>query len=225
MRTRRLEMNFLRSSNLFVPNLSFFFAISFIPMGKATSINMVSPIFVAVLAWPTLGERTNIGRVLAVLAGFIGVLVITCPGTEVFHWGALFIIFSALTNAFYRIFTRQVSDTEAPKTSAMYGPVVGSLGMLVILPFVWTTPSEWTDIALLCSLSIIGTISHYFVSKALGFAPANIVTPFQYVRLIGPAAVGFVLFRYFPDALTWIGAEIVFASGLYVVWIQTRRRT
>ena len=223
LRTRRLGMHLLRSSSLFVSNLSFFFAISFIPMGKAASINMIGPIFVAVLAWPMLGERTNPGRVLAVLAGFIGVLVIIRPGTEVFHWAALFIIFSALTNAFYQIFTRQVSDTEAPETSAMYSPIVGSFGMLAILPFVWTTPAGWTDIALFCSLGIIGAVSHYFVAKALGFAPANIVTPFQYVHLIGSVAVGFVLFGDFPDALTWLGAAIVFASGLYVGWTQTRR--
>jgi len=224
LRTRRLGKQLLRSTSLFVSNLSFFFAIGFIPIGKAASINMIGPLFVAALVWPMLGERTNFGRVLAVLIGFLGVLIIIRPGTEVFHWAALFIIFSALTNGFYQIFTREIADTEAPETSAIYSSVVGSFGMLLVLPFIWKTPAGLVDLALFCSLGVLGAISHYFVALSLGFAPANIVTPFQYVQLIGSVLVGYVLFGDLPDALTWLGAAIVIGSGLYVGWTQTRRR-
>ena len=223
LRTRRLAKHLVRSACLFVSNLSFFFAITYIPIGKAVSINMVGPLFVALLAWPMLGERTTPGRVVAVTVGFLGVLVIIRPGTEVFHWAVLFIIFSALTNSLYQIFTREIAGTEAPETSAIYSSVVGAFGMLLVLPFVWITPATFLELMLFCSLGVLGAISHYFVALSLGFAPANIVTPFQYVHLIGAVLVGYVMFDNLPDALTWLGAAIVIASGLYVGWTQTRR--
>ena len=224
LRTHRLGKHLLRSSCLFISNLSYFFAIGFIPLGKAASINMTGPLIVAALAWPMLQERTNLGRVIAVLIGFVGVLVIIRPGTEVFHWAALIIIFSALMNGFYQMLTRKIADTEAAETSAIYSSIVGAFGMLLVLPFVWQAPSGIGDIAMFCSLGALGAISHYFVALALGFAPANIVTPFQYVQLVGSVLVGYLFFGDLPDALTWLGAAIVIGSGLYVGWTQTRRR-
>jgi drug/metabolite transporter (DMT)-like permease len=111
LRTRRLGRHLLRSSCLFISNVVYFFAIGFIPIGKAAAINMTGPLIVAALAWPMLGERTSGGRVIAVLVGFFGVLVIIRPGSEVFHWAALLVIFSALMNGFYQIFTRAIADT------------------------------------------------------------------------------------------------------------------
>ena len=223
LRTKRLGKHMIRSSCLFVSNLAYFFAIGFIPIGKAASINMIGPLLVAMLAWPMLRERTNIGRVTAVLVGFLGVLIIIRPGSEVFHPAAPVIIFSALMNGFYQIFTREIADTEAPETSAIYSSIVGAFGMFLVLPFVWTTPSSLFHVVLFCSLGVLGAISHYFVALALGFAPANIVTPFQYTQMLGSVLVGYLIFGDFPDALTWAGAGVVVASGLYMGWTQTRR--
>ncbi len=223
LRTRRFGMHLARSASLFISNLVYFLAITFIPIGKAASINMIGPLLVAALAWPMLGERTNPRRVAAVCVGFLGVLIIIRPGTEVFHWAALLVIFSALMNGFYQIFTRRISDTESAPTQAIYSSVVGAFGMLLVLPFVWKTPENWADLAFFCSMGVLGAISHYFVALALGFAPANIVTPFQYTQMLGSVLVGYLIFGDFPDALTWAGAGVVVASGLYMGWTQTRR--
>ena len=223
LRTRRLPMHLLRSSCLFTSNAVYFLAITFIPLGDAASINMSSPLLVAALAWPILRERTNPQRVAAVLVGFLGVLVIIRPGTGVFHWAALLVVFSALMNGLYQIFTRQVSDTEAAETSAIYSSVVGAFGMLIVLPVIWKTPTNLTDILMFCSMGALGAIGHYFVALALGFAPANIVTPFQYVQMLGSVLIGYLFFGNLPDAFTWLGTAIVVASGLYIGWTQTRR--
>jgi drug/metabolite transporter (DMT)-like permease len=224
LRTRRLSKHLTRSACLFISNLAYFFAIGFIPIAKAASINMIGPLIVAALAWPMLRERTSPGRAIAVLTGFLGVLVIIRPGSEVFHWAALIIVFSALMNGLYQIFTREIADTEAAETSAIYSSIVGAFGMFLVLPFVWQTPTSPGHVALFCSLGVLGAISHYFVALSLRFAPANIVTPFQYVQMLGSVLVGYLLFGDLPDALTWLGAAIVIASGLYIGWTQTRRR-
>lgn len=223
LHTRHLGMHVLRSTCLFVSNLSYFFAIGFIPIAKAASINMTGPLMVAALAWPMLGERTTRGRVVAVMVGFAGALIIIRPGSEVFHWAAFFVLFSALMNGVYQILTRRVSGTEAAETSAIYSSVVGAFGMLVVLPFIWTTPHGFADIAMFCSMGVLGAMVHYFVALALRFAPANIVTPFQYTQMLGSVLVGWAMFGNLPDGMTWLGAGVVIASGLYVGWTQTRR--
>jgi drug/metabolite transporter (DMT)-like permease len=222
-RTKKLGRHILRSSLLFASNLSYFFAIGFIPLGKAASISMTSPLIVAALAWPMLHERSTPARTLAVVVGFLGVLVIIRPGTEVFHWAILFVIFSALTNSLYQILTKSIADTERAETSAIYSSVVGAFAMIAVLPFVWKTPAGAADLALFCGMGVLGALGHYFVALALGFAPANIVTPFQYVQMVGSVLVGYVMFGDLPDALTWLGAAIVIASGLYIGWTQARR--
>lgn len=224
LRTKRLGKHTIRSGCLFISNLAYFFAIGFIPIGKAASINMIGPLLVAMLAWPMLRERTNIGRVTAVLVGFLGVLIVIRPGSEVFHPAALVIIFSALMNGFYQIFTREIADTEAPETSAIYSSIVGAFGMLLVLPFVWKTPSSMTHVLLFCSLGVLGAIGHYFVALALNYAPANVVTPFTYMQMLGSVLVGYIMFGDFPDFMTWVGAGVVIAAGLYVGWTQTRRQ-
>lgn len=221
--THRLRKHLVRSSCLFISNLAYFFAIGFIPIAKAASINMIGPLLVAGLAWPMLGERTTQGRVVAVFVGFVGVLAIIRPGSEVFHWAALIIVFSALMNGLYQITTREIADTEAAETSAIYSSVVGAFGMLVVLPFVWRTPANLGHLALFCSLGVLGAMGHYFIALSLRFAPVNIVTPFQYVQMLGSVLVGYLLFGELPDAMTWLGAAIVIASGLYIGWTQTRR--
>jgi EamA-like transporter family len=162
--------------------------------------------------------------VIGVLAGFLGVLVIIRPGSEVFKWAALIIVFSALMNGLYQIFTREIADTEAAQTSAIYSSVVRAFGMFLVLPFVWRPPSSLGHVALILQSGCVGRDEPLLRRTSLRFAPVNIVTPFQYVQMLGSVLVGYLLFGDLPDAPTWLGAAIVIVSGLYIGWTQTRRR-
>lgn len=224
LRTKRPGTQIFRSAMLFTSNTAFFFAITFIPIGKAASISMMAPLVVALLAWPMLGERTTVGRVIALGVGFAGVLVVIRPGTAVFHWASLFVLLSASCYAVYQIYTRKIASIDSPETSALYSSTVGAFGMLLVIPFIWITPHAWFDILLFCGLGALGGLGHYCVARALNYAPANLVSPFQYFQLLGSVVVGYVVFQEMPDAMTWLGAAIIVASGLYVGWSQSRRR-
>ena len=223
LRTRRLGTQLARSTMLFLSNLCFFYAITFIPLAMASTISLAGPLIVALLAWPMLKERTTIGRVVALAAGFLGVLVVIRPGSVLFQPASLFIVASACCYAMYQLLTRQIAATEAPETLATYSAVVGAIGMILVLPFVWITPDSLADVGMFIGVGVLGGAGHYLVARALISAPANIVTPFQYFQLIGAVAVGFLFFGDLPDAFTWLGAAIIIASGLYVGWSQTRR--
>ncbi|WP_274607257.1 DMT family transporter [Paracraurococcus ruber] len=224
LRTRRPGTQLLRSSLLFTSNLSHFFAITFIPIAKAAAISLAAPLIVALLAWPMLGERTTRARVAALCLGFLGVLVVIRPGTALFHPASLLVLVSASCYAVYQILTRRVAGADTPETSALFSSVVGAFGMLLVLPFIWRTPETLFHIALFCGMGVLGAVGHYCVARAFGYAPANVVSPFQYFQLLGSVAVGWLVFGDWPDAGVWIGAAVIVAAGLWIGWNQARRR-
>ena len=223
LRTRRLGTQVLRSALLMTSNLSFFFAIVSIPMAKAATISLTAPLVVALLAWPMLGERTTVGRLIALGVGFAGVVIVIRPGTELFQWASLFVLLSAVCYALYQLLTRLIAGVESPETSAIYSSIIGGFGLMLVLPFVWRTPQSARDIFFFCSLGVLGALGHYCVARAMNYAPANIVSPFQYMQLLGSVAVGYLFLGNFPDVLGWAGAAVIVAAGLYIGWSQRRR--
>ena len=223
LRTRRAGTQLARSALLFTSNLCHFFAITFIPIAKAAAISLTAPLIVALLAWPMLGERTTPARVAALAVGFAGVLIVIRPGTTLFHWASLLVVASATCYAVYQILTRRIAGVDPPETSAILSSVVGAFGMLLVVPFVWKAPESWAHAGLFASMGVLGACGHYCVARAFGYAPANIVSPFQYVQLIGSVTIGWLMFGDWPDAATWAGAAVIVAAGLWLGWSQTRK--
>jgi drug/metabolite transporter (DMT)-like permease len=222
--TRRPKLQMTRSFIQFVSNLSFVAGIVYQPLADAAAISMMGPLIVALLAWPMLGERTGPIHAGAILIGFIGVLFVIRPGGDVFHPSALFILASACCYALYQVLTRMVANVDPPETTTFYSSFFGAIGMLVVLPFIWKTPVDLRDLLYFCSLGVLGGMGHYCIVRALAYAPANIVSPFQYFQLIGSVLVGYLMFQQLPDAMTWLGACIIVAAGLLLGYTQTRRR-
>lgn len=194
------------------------------PLAKAASISFTAPLIVTILAVPLLGERIGLHRLLAVLVGLAGVLIVIRPGSEVFQWASLLILCSAACYGLYQILTRQVAGHDTPETSVVYSALVGTVMTTLAVPFFWTTPASFHDIAILSSLGIFGGLGHYCVARAMTYGPANVLSPFQYFQMIGSVIVGFLMFSEVPDVFTWLGAAVIIASGLFIGWLESRRR-
>ncbi|MCX7371516.1 MAG: DMT family transporter [Alphaproteobacteria bacterium] len=224
LRTKRPGLQLGRAAMLTTSNLCFFYAVTFIPLAKASAISLTTPIIVALLAWPFLRERTTALRVAAMLAGFAGVLIVIRPGGEVFHIASILVVVSASAYAVYQILTRLVAPYDSPETSALWAPLTGAFLVMAALPFVWETPRSWGDAGMFFAIGALGAIGHYLVGYALRFAPANIVSPFQYVQLLSAVAVGWLMFSHMPDAFTWAGGAVIISAGLVLAWAQAKGR-
>jgi drug/metabolite transporter (DMT)-like permease len=224
LKSVKLPWQIGRSLLLLGSTMLFFSAVRDIPLAKAASISFTAPLIVTLLALPILGERIGIVRLLAVMAGFIGVLVVIRPGSELFQWASLMIVASAACYALYQIFTRKVAGFDPPETSVVYSALIGTLIMTAVVPFVWTTPARWQDTLIMASLGVFGGVGHYCVARSMTYAPASIVSPFQYFPMIGSVVVGYLMQGHLPDAYTWLGAAIIIGSGLYIGWTETRGR-
>jgi len=224
LRTATPKWQIVRSMVHLMSMLFFFTGVKYLPLAKAASISFTAPFFVALLAWPMLGERITSNRLLAVLVAFTGVVIIIRPGSDVFRWASLYMLCSAVCYALYQILTRRVAGYDSAETTAVYSALVGTVVMSLVLPFVWAPIASWADAALLFSLGIIGGTAHYFVARAMTYAQASIIAPFGYWQLIGSVAVGYIISGYLPDMFTWIGAGIIICAGLHIAWSEAWRQ-
>ena len=222
LRTATPRWQIIRSMVHLMSMLFFFTGVKYLPLAKAASISFTAPFFVALLAWPMLGERITLNRLLAVLIAFLGVVVIIRPGSDVFHWASIYMLGSAVCYALYQILTRRVAGYDSAETTAVYSALVGTVAMSLVLPFVWTPLVSWADAATLFSLGIIGGTAHYFVARAMIYAQASIIAPFGYWQLIGSVIVGYIISGSLPDLLTWVGAGVIICAGLHIAWSETR---
>jgi drug/metabolite transporter (DMT)-like permease len=222
-RTIEWKTQILRSIMLLASTVCFFVSVKYLALAKASAINFASPFMVMMLAWAVLGEKLLTGRVIAIIAAFIGVLVIVRPGTSLFEWAALLPLGSALFYATYQVFTRVVAGRDTPETSVVYSALVGSVVMTFTLPGNWRTPTELTDILLLASLGVLGGIGHYCVARAMINAEASLVSPFNYWQIVGSSLFGLIVFSEWPDAMTFLGSGIIIAAGVAIAWNERQR--
>lgn len=223
VRARQPISQVVCSMTLLASTFLFFGAVKHVGVAEAISISFVAPLAVVFLAWPLLGERITAARLVSVVVGFAGVMVVIRPGSSVFQWASLMIVGSAIAYAIYQIFIRRVAGVDHPSTTVFYSALGSTIVMSALVPFDWKTPDNWSDVALLCSLGMFGGLGHYCVARAMTYAPANFVAPFNYTQMIGSVIVGYWLFAEVPDIYTWLGSALIVAAGLMVMWQGSKR--
>lgn len=216
-RTRRLGLQVVRALLLLASTSFFFTAIYFIPLADATAISFISPLLLTVLAIPLLGERVGPRRWAAVVIGLIGALIIIRPGFGEAGWGTVLALLTALAYTLYQIATRMLTATDPPATIFFYTGIVGTLVMIVVVPFFWTPPGAagWL---VLVAIGLFGGAGHYLLIQAFVRAPASALSPFSFITIIWTALGGYLVFADVPDLPTVAGAAIIIASGVFVFY-------
>ena len=222
--TRRPLVQFARSALMLVSNGIFVLAIGTVPLATASAIGFTSPLIVTALSVPLLREQVGWRRWSAVMVGFVGALLIIRPGTGLHNPAVLLLLVSSGAYALYQIATRWVMAQDSPATGIVFAALLGSLGTTLVLPFVVVMPVSLVDLAMLVSLGLLGGLGHFLVIKAFQAALASVIAPLGYIELLGTAVLGYLIFANFPDALTWVGALIIIASGLYIAMRERKRR-
>lgn len=221
--TRRPAIQLGRSVLLLLSTSFFFTALGPVPLADATAVSFTSPLLVAALAFPVLGERVGLSQWGSIAVGFVGALIVIRPTGEGASPYAFLVVGSAVCYALYQLLTRRVAGVDAPETSVTYSALVGTVLLSTVVPFEWTTPSGGWAWAGLVALGVLGALGHYLVAHALTVAAASIISPFHYVQLVWAAGIGYAVFGDVPSAWTWIGAAVIIASGLTIAVKEARR--
>lgn len=221
-RTGRLRLQLVRSSCLLVATVCFFAALRFLPLAEASSITFLAPMFVVLLSGPLLGEKPGRGRILATVAGFIGVLILLRPGSAVLHPATLLLIGTAVFNALYYMLTRKLLEENA-HTTLFYSALVGAMGLSLALPWAWnSTLWSWREGGFLLLLGLAAGVGHRLAIGAYLLAPASLLTPFTYLQVIWATAYGYLIFGQLPDRWSAVGMAVIVASGILLA-LQERR--
>lgn len=216
-RSKRPVLQVVRGFLLVSATLFYFTSLAVLPIAEAAGIGFVLPLFVAALAIPILKERLEMPRLIAILVGLAGALIIVRPGSGVFTWYALLPVGMALCNAFYQIMTRMVAGVDSPWTTLFWGALMGTLAMSAVAPFFWVMPHNPWHWALLLMMGFLATIGHLALIRAFDYAGATTLAPLVYTQLIWVTLLGWIVFGDFPDGWSLIGMAIIVASGLYIV--------
>ncbi len=194
-------------------------AFRIMPLAETTAILFVTPLLVALLAGPMLGEKVGRLQWVSVLAGFAGMLLIARPGGVMSAEGIALALAAAACYSLYQILTRQLSPTEDTVTMVFYTALVGTATMSLALPWIWQGPAPGLIDALsITSLGILGGTGHFLLIRAFRHASASTLSPLLYVQLIWATLLGWLVFGALPDFLSAAGMCVIAAAGLMLAW-------
>ena len=215
LRTKRIGLHALRGIINLIAMLMFFTALSISPIAKVTALSFTAPIFMAILAVFVLRERFRIYRWLAILSGFIGMLIILRPGLVAIDTGALLVTASAGLWAIALLLIKILSRTEASLTIVAYMGIF--LGVFSIFPALWVwQPFGMQTLFWLALIGLFGTIAQMSLSQSLKETDPTALMPFDFLKLVWTALIGAWFFSEIPDVYTLIGAAVIFASGFFI---------
>jgi len=224
LKTERFWAHVTRTAVGMIGMVFTFGSITLLPLAEATTLQFTVPIFATLLGALWLREPTGWHRWGAVIIGFAGVLIVAQPGGGHFPlFGAGVGLIAALFVAIIAILLRQLGRTENTGTTVFWFSLLSCLPLGVGYLFVVRghDPLTW---ALLVTAGIAGGIGQLGLTAALRYAPVSVVVPMDYSGLVWGTLYGWLFFAALPTPGTWIGAPIIVASGLYIVWREQRRR-
>ncbi|WP_425098702.1 DMT family transporter [Tropicibacter sp. S64] len=203
----------LRAALKLAALVAYFFAFALAPLADVTAIAFTAPIFVTLGSWLLLGEKPRLLRIIAVVVGFAGVMIVLRPGQTGIPEGLLYAILGALLTAVIQLILKPMSARDSTETLVAWNLIVTVPLAAIPLIWFWTapTPFEWL---LLAIQGALGALSMAFVTHAFSLAEATLIAPLDFLRLPMVAGAAWLVFGQAVPVTTWIGGVVIFAATL-----------
>ncbi len=192
-----------------------FYAMANIPMSEVTAISYTTPIYTAIGAVLIFGETFRLRRLLAIVVGFIGVLIILRPGFQEIALGSIAQAIAAPCFAISFLFTKHLTRTESIADITVMLTLACTIA-LAPLAFINWHPPGLADLALLAGIALLATGGHYSVTRAIQLAPLTVTQPMSFIQMIWALMFGYLLFDEVPDAWVIAGAVLIVAAISYM---------
>lgn len=216
-RAERIGVHILRATFQTFSAFGFFLGLAIVPLATVTALHFTTPIFAVLIGILILGERVSVRRWSAILAGFVGTMLILRPGVSTVGYGELLVLGSAVAWACAIIVIKVLSRTDTSVTITAYMYVLMTPATLIAASFDWTWPTL-EQYGWLVALGLTGALGHVLTAEALKRGDTHVITPFDFFRLIWATLIGILLFGESVDNLVWVGGTIVIASVSYIAW-------
>ena len=224
VRVRNWKLQGLRALILGSMTALNFWALQYLQLAETGAIQFSVPLLIALLSAWWLGEHLDARRWLAIVLGFVGVLLVIRPGSQAFHPAILLSVINAVLYAAFNMLTRRMVATE----SAASLQLMSAVGATVLLaPWAlahWQAPARWQTWLVIGICGLCGGLGHFMVAQAHRYASAATLGPFLYQQIIYMSLWGWLIFGQVPGLLVIVGAVIVVGSGLYLLWLEMGHR-
>jgi len=225
LRTRRPGLHLLRGAITVCGAFGVFFAFNRMPMADVYAIIFAAPFMITALSVPMLGESVGWRRWAAIVAGFIGVLVMLRPGGGIIDFGALGALAAALGHAVSMLIVRRMGGEDPGVTFAFYSNISAlSISGTVLLASGGFVPPAPSDLLLFAGCGITGGLGLVCITTGFSRAPAAVLAPFQYSQMLWGVTYGYLVFGDRPDAWLAVGGGIVIGSGFYLLHREARAK-
>jgi len=201
-----------------------FTGLGLLPLPEVTAIGYAAPLLVVVFAAMFLNENVRAFRLSAVAMGMVGVLIVLSPRLSVGAalntaetLGAVVVLMGAVLAALAQVFVRKLVATETTAAIVFWFTITSSVMALFTLPWGWVVPS-WQMAALLVIAGLLGGTGQIFLTSSYRYADASLVAPFDYTSMILALLIGYFIFDEVPTGTMLIGAGIVIAAGVLIIW-------
>jgi len=220
LQTLHPRFQLARGLLLFACSLLAFFSLKYMPVGEFTSVVLLAPLVITLLAAWMLREKIRKLRWLLVLGGFVGTMVIIRPGSQHFDWTVVLPLLLVGTNSGFQILTSKMTQTEDPMTMHFYTGWIGTALATLSLPFFWEMPQDWTVWLQLLLMGVLASVGHVLLILAYGRAPAATLTPYMYAQIGFAVLGGWWVFDHLPDQWTVVGMTLVALCGALGAWLS-----
>jgi drug/metabolite transporter (DMT)-like permease len=200
---------------------SAFFAFVTLPLAEVYALLFATPLLITALSVPLLGETVRAQRWAAVFAGLVGVMIVLRPGVTELSVGHLAALCAALASSLAAIIIRKIGSEERSAVLILYPMLASILVMGAMLPAVYV-PVELPSLGMMAGVGLLSVVAQLGTITAYRFAPAAVVAPTQYSQILWATIYGIVFFSERPDTMVAIGAGIIIASGVFIVWRESR---
>ena len=215
-RSNNLKLQIIRSLLSILESGFFVLSFKYLSLANAHSIGALAPIIIVVLSVFILNEKVSIKTWVAIFIGFIGVLIIIRPGSDVFSLKSLIPLLAAFFLGIYQIATKKISEYDTPEVSLFYSSLVG-IFITSIMAFYFWQPVNINSLIFFLPIGLFFSLGIYFQILALNNAKASIIQPFHYTLIFWAIIFGYFFYDDLPDLYTIIGALIITASGVFVI--------
>ena len=223
LRANRPGLQVVRVGFALIAMLCGFTAVIYMPLADATAIFFAKSFFITIFAVLILAETVGVYRWSAIVIGFVGVMIMLQPGTDNFSVYGLMSLAGAAGAAAVMILLRLLSRSDSPETTMTYGAI--GVGVVMIIPgiYFWQ-PLSGTEWLLLAAVAVVGYYGQKLNIYAYKHGEASLLASLDYVRLLWATLFGFLVFGQLPGLWTWVGAAIVIAAAIFMIYRETHRK-
>ena len=216
-KTKNIKFYFIRGFLNLPMMILGFGALIYVPFEQFKAMNFLSPIIVVLLSFIIFREKILMFRIIALIIGFVGMLIIIRPGYVDLNIGTIMILTSLIFWSFIIILSKFVSKDDSPITMVTYQYTLMTIFALPLAIYFWEMPSIMSFVYVFIG-AISGTVLHLSLALSYKYADLSVTQPIWFSGLIFGSAFGYFMFQEIPDFWTWIGGIVVFSSVLLITY-------